>query len=48
MKEETMNSAQIILDEDKLLDLMEKLLKEAAEEGLGIVADFQIIDNLTD
>ena len=24
------------------------LLKEAAEEGLGIVADFQIIDNLTD
>ena len=29
-----------ILDEDKLLDLMETMLEEAAEEGLGVVADF--------
>lgn len=29
-----------ILDEDKLLDAMETILETAAEEGLGIVADF--------
>jgi adenylate kinase len=29
-----------ILDEDKLLDLMETMLEEAADEGVGIVADF--------
>lgn len=29
-----------ILDEDKLLDVMEVLVEEATEEGVGIVADF--------
>jgi adenylate kinase len=29
-----------ILDEDKLLDVMEVLVEEAAEEGVGVVADF--------
>jgi adenylate kinase len=29
-----------ILDEDKLLDVMEVLVEEAAEEGVGAVADF--------
>jgi adenylate kinase len=29
-----------ILDEDRLLDAMELLLETAAEEGIGIVADF--------
>lgn len=33
-----------ILDEDKLLDTMELSLETAAEEGVGIVADFHACD----
>ena len=33
-----------ILDEDKLLDLMEPMIDEAAEEGLGVVADFHVCE----
>jgi adenylate kinase len=33
-----------ILDEDKLLDVMEPLIDEAAEEGVGVVADFHVCE----
>lgn len=33
-----------ILDEDKLLDAMEGIFDQAAEEGKGIVADFHICE----
>jgi adenylate kinase len=33
-----------VLDEDKLLDAMEVILDTAAEDGLGIVADFHMCE----
>lgn len=33
-----------ILDEDKLLDAMEVIIEEAAQEGQGIVADFHVCE----
>lgn len=33
-----------ILDEDKLLDLMEPMLDEAGEEGTGCVVDFHVCE----
>jgi adenylate kinase len=33
-----------ILDEDKLLDLLEPMLDEAAEEGVGVVVDFHVCE----
>ena len=33
-----------ILDEDKLLDLIEPLFQEAAQESVGIVADFHVCE----
>jgi adenylate kinase len=33
-----------ILDEDKLLDAMEAILDQAAEEGQGIVADYHVCE----
>jgi adenylate kinase len=33
-----------ILDEEKLLDLMEPLFDEAADEGIGIIADFHVCE----
>lgn len=33
-----------ILDEDKLLDLMEPLVDEAGEEGIGCVIDFHVCE----
>jgi adenylate kinase len=33
-----------ILDEDKLLDVMEALVDEATEEGVGVVADFHVCE----
>eukprot|EP00527_Entomoneis_sp_CCMP2396_P003347 CAMPEP_0198147478 /NCGR_PEP_ID=MMETSP1443-20131203/35965_1 /TAXON_ID=186043 /ORGANISM="Entomoneis sp., Strain CCMP2396" /LENGTH=176 /DNA_ID=CAMNT_0043811833 /DNA_START=196 /DNA_END=723 /DNA_ORIENTATION=+ len=33
-----------ILDEDKLLDLMEPMMQEAEEEGVGCVVDFHVCD----
>jgi adenylate kinase len=33
-----------ILDEDKLLDVLETLVDEAAEEGVGVVADFHVCE----
>eukprot|EP00977_Amphora_coffeiformis_P013643 scaffold3608_cov183-Amphora_coffeaeformis.AAC.30 len=33
-----------ILDEDKLLDLMEPMVDEAADEGMGCVVDFHVCE----
>ena len=33
-----------ILDEDKLLDLMEPMVDEAGEEGIGCVVDFHVCE----
>jgi adenylate kinase len=33
-----------ILDEDKLLDVLEGLIDEATEEGVGVVADFHVCE----
>lgn len=33
-----------ILDEDKLLDLLEPILDEAGEEGIGCVVDFHVCE----
>jgi adenylate kinase len=33
-----------ILDEDKLLDLMEPMIEQAAEDGQGVVADFHVCE----
>lgn len=33
-----------VLDEDKLLDHLEVILDKAAEEGVGIVADFHVCE----
>jgi len=33
-----------ILDEDKLLDILEPLMEEAAQEGVGVVADFHVCE----
>ena len=33
-----------ILDEDKLLDLMEPIIDEAGEEGVGCVVDFHVCE----
>ncbi|GKY99466.1 hypothetical protein MPSEU_000901000 [Mayamaea pseudoterrestris] len=33
-----------ILDEDKLLDIMEPLIQQAADEEIGLVADFHVCE----
>ena len=33
-----------ILDEDRLIDVMEPMMEEAAEEGIGVIVDYHICE----